>query len=164
MEIRLLRAEPREADFTDDELKKLRARRAAQNARLMAFANGETDAVPLFDFVPLPGSRYLEPVTAENELLERVRSTARIKMDHWAEQTRLRDSFGIIVPEDQLADSVRKQWKSGAAKFIADVQAVLDTGGDLWFDPAFSLFASVNLGLREFGLSLEKLAAEHAAD
>lgn len=160
MRIRLLRADPHETDFTPAQLKDFRARRAAQNARLVDLATGKIAYIPMFDFVPLPGSRYMEPVAAENDLQNRIIGSSGILYSHRIEATRIREFNGTIIPEGVLAEPIRQEWMSSGPRILAEVQEVLDSGADLWFNESFALYASANLDLREFGLSLETLTGE----
>lgn len=156
--MRLQRQLPELTDVTPEELQELYKRRAALNEKLMKLAMGETDCIPLYDYVPLPDTTWAGyPAQAEVEFQDTLSSSkVSFARDLWARKREL-ESIGVVAGDAAVLQDIMPKWREAARGWLAHCTASAKAHGDLWKLNEFHLLAGLGQLLLEHGLTMAEL-------
>jgi len=183
MNLRLLRTNPEVADYSEQELAALKARRAAQNERVIALTTGERDSVPLYDTVPaIPGVANPAAVTDENfaaplrawnpweaeTYLDGAITSAHNQIRQLVkdEVERLHKWHHIVIAPNTIPGltedglNLRKQFRDEVAECRAAIDAAATAGECLWYNYSASRLAGYAQYLKSIGKTFDYLNEE----
>lgn len=149
--IRTIRYQATAEDFSHAEFQNLVERRTAQNNRLLEFIYGDRRAVPLYDVIPLPGTKIEQPETAEKWLAEMLNHVSEQVHGQDAQRRfELRDK-GVLVPDGRPVNTSVEKAVASIADLLPKVLEITTAGNCLWHAGVFQQVVARVKFLRDYG-------------